>query len=132
MLKRLGVVFMPNGKLRPREPKELNFPVLKNKKRVNDVARTRLKRKILEAIKLVVTRGANVDPEHKRITFTESEAGEAKWVLRGQELPTSFSPIRISLKDLTQIGTTLYTPSPLPIMRHGQTLYELLGKRYPK
>ncbi|KAG8748612.1 hypothetical protein FRC10_000003 [Ceratobasidium sp. 414] len=34
MLKRLGVVFMPNGKLRPRQPKEPDHPVLKGKKRV--------------------------------------------------------------------------------------------------
>ncbi|QRW00030.1 hypothetical protein RhiJN_28048 [Ceratobasidium sp. AG-Ba] len=97
MLKRLGVVIPPRGKVRPRPPKELDFPVMRNSKRVkfasvfimsrklthkSDVARTRLRRRVTEAIRLVVTRGANIDPGAKKVIFNESEAGEAKWILR--------------------------------------------------
>lgn len=48
--------------------------------------RVRLKRRVIEAIQLVVTRGANADPTGKKVVFDESEAGESKWLLRGKLL----------------------------------------------
>ncbi|CAE6404423.1 unnamed protein product [Rhizoctonia solani] len=97
MLKRLGVVIQPNGRLKPRPPPEREFPIFKHKKRINfastyvlpiksthksGVVRVRLKRKLNEAIQLVVTRGADVDHQTNEITFKQSEALESKWLLR--------------------------------------------------
>ncbi|KAF8610029.1 hypothetical protein BDV93DRAFT_539946 [Ceratobasidium sp. AG-I] len=97
MLKRLGVIMTPTGKILPRPPREPDFPILKDRKRVklactvilpikkthkSSVVRVRLKRRVIEAIQLVVTRGANADPTGKKVVFDELEAGESKWLLR--------------------------------------------------
>jgi hypothetical protein len=47
------------------------------------VVRTRLRRKLNEAIQLVVTRGADADTETGKIIFKQSDALESKWLLRG-------------------------------------------------
>ncbi|KAJ1309733.1 hypothetical protein OPQ81_006498 [Rhizoctonia solani] len=97
MLKRLGVVVGPNGRLKPRPPPERDFPIFKFKQRIkfartyvmpiksthkSGVVRVRLKRKLNEAIQLVVTRGADVDHQANKITFNQSDALESKWLLR--------------------------------------------------
>ncbi|KDN34628.1 hypothetical protein RSAG8_12290, partial [Rhizoctonia solani AG-8 WAC10335] len=96
MLKRLGVVIEPNGRLKPRPPPEREFPIFKHKRiklartyvmpikstHKSGVVRIRLKRKLNEAIQLVVTRGADVDHQASKIVFKQSEALESKWLLR--------------------------------------------------
>ncbi|CAE6414742.1 unnamed protein product [Rhizoctonia solani] len=97
MLKRLGVVIQPNGRLKPLPPPQQDFPIFKHKKRIkfartyvmpiksthkSGVVRVRLKRKLNEAIQLVATRGADVDPQTGKIIFKQSEALESKWLLR--------------------------------------------------
>jgi hypothetical protein len=47
------------------------------------VVRVRLKRKLNEAVQLVATRGADVDPQTGKIIFKQAEALESKWLLRG-------------------------------------------------
>ncbi|CAE6529410.1 unnamed protein product [Rhizoctonia solani] len=97
MLKRLGVSIEPNGRLKPRSPPEREFPIFKRKKRIkfartyvipiksthkSGVVRIRLKRRLNEAIQLVVTRGADADHETNKITFKQSDTLESKWLLR--------------------------------------------------
>ncbi|CAE6398193.1 hypothetical protein ACGC1H_004365 [Rhizoctonia solani] len=96
MLKRLGVVIEPNGRFKPRPPPEREFPIFKQKRikfartyvvpikstHKSGVVRVRLKRKLNEAIRLVVTRGADADHQANKLTFKQSEALESKWLLR--------------------------------------------------
>ncbi|CEL51777.1 hypothetical protein RSOLAG1IB_00312 [Rhizoctonia solani AG-1 IB] len=97
MLKRLGVLIQPNGRLKPLPPPQRDFPIFKHKKRIkfastyimpiksthkSGVVRVRLKRKLNEAVQLVATRGADVDPQTGKIIFKQAEALESKWLLR--------------------------------------------------
>ncbi|KEP53459.1 hypothetical protein V565_030880 [Rhizoctonia solani 123E] len=97
MLKRLGVLIQPNGRFKPRPPPEREFPIFKQKRikfaktyvvpikstHKSGVVRVRLKRKLNEAIRLVVTRGADADHQTNKLTFKPSDALESKWLLRG-------------------------------------------------
>ncbi|KAB5596546.1 hypothetical protein CTheo_183 [Ceratobasidium theobromae] len=117
MLKRLGVTITPSGRFIPRPPPEREFPILQKKKRIKlaktAVVRTRLKRKLNEAIQLVVTRGADVDQASSKIIFKESEASELKWLLRDwyyiffPRIPIFYAPwtnlIKSVRESLTQI-----------------------------
>ncbi|CUA71607.1 hypothetical protein RSOLAG22IIIB_09697 [Rhizoctonia solani] len=96
MLKRLGVVIGPSGRFKPRPPPEREFPILKHKRikfartyimpikstHKSGVVRIRLKRKLNEAIQLVVTRGADADHQAEKVIFKPPEALESKWLLR--------------------------------------------------
>lgn len=47
------------------------------------VIRRKISRRIREAIKLIVTRGATADVELNHVVFNGADIGEEKWILRG-------------------------------------------------